>query len=391
MSEKNSEESSDASIVVQAPERPANSPMAKIKHVIAIGSGKGGVGKSTTATNIAVALAKLGAKVGLMDADIYGPSIPKMLGNNDQPKQSPEGKVLPIEVHGIKAMSMGFLGGDAPTVWRGPMASKAVNQFLSEVQWGELDYLIVDLPPGTGDIQITLAQTARLSGAVIVMTPQVLASAIAMRGLKMFQQVRVPVIGLIENMSHYECPKCGHHENIFRSGGGDSVAKELHVPLLGQIPLDPKIVEESDEGNPVVLSRPDSPQAKIYIDIAKAFVKELRNVVQGKREGAPLQIVNVEPNVKGKVAKISWNDGKQSLARFKDLRLLCPCAVCVDEDTGVRKIKDSDIDPEVQPMSIQSVGNYAIKIKWSDKHDTGIYSYDYLRRALHGKEDQKTK
>lgn len=373
----------DESIVVGAPERPTNSPLSKVKHVIAVGSGKGGVGKSTTAANLAVALAKLGAKVGLMDADIYGPSVPKLLGTEASPVQSADGRVEPIEIHGIKAMSMGFLGGDSPTVWRGPMASKVVTQFLRDVNWGDLDYLIVDLPPGTGDIQITLAQAARLSGAVVVMTPQVLASAIAMKGLKMFQQVRVPVIGLIENMSYYECPKCGHHEEIFRSGGGKSVSEELHIPLIGQIPLDPKMVEESDEGHPVVVSRPDSPMAKLYFDIARRMVDELRSVVEGHRKGVPVQIVNVEPNSKAKVAKISWNDGKQSLVRFVDLRVMCPCAVCVDEDTGVRKVKISDIDQEVHPLSIQSVGNYAIKITWSDKHDSGIYSYDYLRRALH--------
>jgi ATP-binding protein involved in chromosome partitioning len=371
------------SIVVGAPERPTNSPLSQVKHVIAIGSGKGGVGKSTTATNIAVALSLLGAKVGLMDADIYGPSIPKLVGSDATPVQSADGRVEPISAHGIKVMSMGFLGGDSPTVWRGPMASKVVTQFLRDVNWGELDYLIVDLPPGTGDIQITLAQAARLSGAVVVMTPQVLASAIAMRGLKMFQQVRVPVIGLVENMSFYECPKCGHHDEIFRSGGGKSVSKELHIPLLGQIPLDPVMVQESDDGTPVVISRPDSSLAKLYLSVAKKMTEELRSLVEGKREGAPVQIVNVEPNAKAKVAKISWNDGKVSLARFIDLRMLCPCAVCVDEDTGVRKIKPEHVDPEVHPISIQSVGNYAIKITWSDKHDSGIYSYDYLRRALH--------
>ncbi|HVJ64526.1 MAG TPA: P-loop NTPase [Bdellovibrionota bacterium] len=376
----------DESIVVGAPERPTNSPLSQVKHVIAVGSGKGGVGKSTTATNLAIALSKLGAKVGLMDADIYGPSIPKLVGSDASPVQSADGRVEPIVAHGIKAMSMGFLGGDSPTVWRGPMASKVVTQFLRDVNWGELDYLIVDLPPGTGDIQITLAQAARLSGAVVVMTPQVLASNIAMRGLKMFQQVRVPVIGLVENMSYYECPKCGHHDAIFRSGGGEAVSKELHIPLLGQIPLDPEMVEESDEGTPVVVARPDSKMAQIYFDIAKKMTHELRSVVEGKREGVPVQIVNVEPNAKAKIAKISWNDGKQSLVRFFDLRMLCPCAVCVDEDTGVRKVKPEHIDPEVHPLSIQSVGNYAIKITWSDKHDSGIYSYDYLRRALHPQE-----
>jgi ATP-binding protein involved in chromosome partitioning len=369
-------------IVVDAPERPKGSPLAGVKHVIAVGSGKGGVGKSTTAVNLAMALKKLGAKVGLMDADIYGPSVPRLMGPGAaMPMQRDDGKVTAPMLHGIRVMSMALLGGDSPVVWRGPMASKAVSQFLSEVDWGELDYLIVDMPPGTGDVQITLSQAARLSGAIIVMTPQSLAADIAKRGLKMFQQVRVPVLGVVENMSEFICPHCNKSSHIFRSGGGNSVCEELKVPFLGSVPLDIKLVEESDLGTPVVLSRPESEVAKSYLSMAEKLATELEDVVYGERKSAP-QIVSIDPNEKAKMAKIIWSDGVQSLISFKDFRYLCPCAVCVDEHTGERKIKRESVNDDVHPLNIRTVGNYAVQVKWSDSHDTGIYSFEYLRHCL---------
>ncbi|MBS1983932.1 MAG: P-loop NTPase [Bdellovibrionales bacterium] len=371
-----------SSVVVPAPDRPAGSPLAGVKHVIAVGSGKGGVGKSTTAVNLAMALHKLGAKVGLMDADIYGPSVPKILGGKEYPGQDEKtGRVQPPSVHGVKLMSMGLLGGDAPVVWRGPMASKAVSQFLGDVDWGELDYLIVDLPPGTGDIQITLAQAARLSGAVVVMTPQALATDIAKRGLKMFQQVRVPVIGIVENMSEYHCPHCGHASHLFSRGGGNEVAKDLNLPLLASFPFDPTLVEEGDAGNPVVISRPESESAKRYLDLARAMAAELSTMLSGGRVEKPV-VVTMEPNAQARMFKVTWNDGKQSVVSFKDLRFHCPCAACVDENTGVRQIKKESIRDDVHPSKVQTVGNYALAIHWSDGHQTGLYSYDYLRRLL---------
>jgi ATP-binding protein involved in chromosome partitioning len=353
-----------------------------VKHVIAVGSGKGGVGKSTTAVNLAMALKKLGARVGLLDADIYGPSVPRLMGPGAQmPMQRDDGKVTPPLLHGVKVMSMALLGGDSPVVWRGPMASKAVSQFLSEVDWGDLDYLIVDMPPGTGDVQITLSQAARLSGAVIVMTPQGLAKDIAKRGLKMFQQVRVPVLGIVENMSEFICPNCSHKSHIFQKGGGLEVSKELSTAYLGSVPLDPKLVEESDSGTPVVLTRPESTVARSYLSIAENMASELDEIFFGNRQ-APLQVLSVEPNDKAKMAKISWSDGVQSLVSFKDFRFICPCAVCVDEHNGERKIKRETISDDIHPLNIRTIGNNALQVKWSDGHDTGIYSYEYLRQCL---------
>lgn len=371
-----------SSVVVEAPARPPGSPLAGVKHVIAVGSGKGGVGKSTTAVNLAMAFAKLGARVGLMDADIYGPSVPKLMGGREAPVQDPEtGKINAPVVHGVKIMSMALLGGDTPVVWRGPMASRAVSQFLGEVEWGELDYLFVDLPPGTGDIQLTLAQSARLSGALIVMTPQALAADIAKRGLKMFQQVRVPVIGIVENMAGYECPECGHVAALFKKGGGETVAKELNIPLLASMPLDPAIVEESDSGRPVVIDRPDSATAKLYLELARRMAAELTTLVSGGRHETPV-VTSMDPNAQAHMFRVSWSDGKQSVVAFKELRYLCPCANCVDENTGKRRITKESVADNVAPTRVQTVGNYALNIHWSDGHSTGLYSYEYLRRLL---------
>lgn len=385
LSKSDSENSSKSSpsVVVAAPPRPSGSPLAGVKHVIAVGSGKGGVGKSTTAVNLALALSKLGAQVGLMDADIYGPSIPKLLGAQGGPQEDPQtGKISPPIAHGIKVMSMALISTpQTPTVWRGPMASRAVSQFLSEIDWGDLDYLIVDLPPGTGDIQLTLAQAARLSGAIIVMTPQGLAQEIAKRGLKMFQQLRIPILGLVENMSEYICPECGHHGHIFRKDGGLGVSKELQVPLLSKIPLDPQLVEDSDNGLSVIATRPDSEVSKAYLELARNMAGELSTLLSGGRSEKPT-VVSMEPHAPAKLVKITWSDGKQSAVSFKDLRFYCPCANCVDENSGQRKIKKESIHDSVAPSRIQTVGNYALGIHFSDGHNTGIYSYDYLRRLF---------
>jgi ATP-binding protein involved in chromosome partitioning len=239
--------------------------------IVAVASGKGGVGKSTVAVNLALAWAAQGARVGVLDADIYGPSQPLMLGLTGERPVLAEGKRLqPLTAHGVSAMSIGFLvDAEQPMVWRGPMVTQALTQLLSETQWGALDYLVVDMPPGTGDIQLTLAQRVPVAGAVIVTTPQDIALADARKGLRMFDKVAVPVLGVVENMSVHICSSCGHAEHIFGSGGGASLAQQHGVKLLGELPLDAHIREEADGGRPTVIAAPDSPRARYYFEMAR--------------------------------------------------------------------------------------------------------------------------
>lgn len=248
----------------------------EIGAIVAVASGKGGVGKSTTATNLALALAGRGLAVGLMDADIYGPSQPRMMGLSGRP-QSPDGKtIVPHERFGVRCMSIGFLvGEDTPMIWRGPMVQSALMQMLRDVAWGKLDILIVDMPPGTGDAQLTMAQQVPLNGAVIVSTPQSVALADVKKAVNMFRKVDVPILGVIENMSVYVCPKCGHEDHIFSHGGARKEAEDRGVPFLGEIPLEPAIREASDEGQPIVASAPDSRQAETYRAIAEAVWAEV--------------------------------------------------------------------------------------------------------------------
>ncbi|HXX84419.1 MAG TPA: iron-sulfur cluster carrier protein ApbC [Casimicrobiaceae bacterium] len=241
-----------------------------VKNIVAVASGKGGVGKSTTAVNLALALAAEGAQVGVLDADIYGPSQPMMLGITGRP-ESRDGKTLePLEAYGLQAMSIGFLIDiDTPMVWRGPMVTQALEQLLKDTNWRDIDYLIVDMPPGTGDIQLTLAQKVPVTGAVIVTTPQDIALIDARKGLKMFDKVGVPIVGVVENMAIHICSKCGHAEAIFGAGGGERMCKDYNVPFLGGLPLDIRIREQADSGRPTVVSDPDGPVAKIYREIAR--------------------------------------------------------------------------------------------------------------------------
>jgi ATP-binding protein involved in chromosome partitioning len=248
-----------------------------VKNVIAVASGKGGVGKSTVSANLALALAANGHDVGLLDGDIYGPSQQMMMGTTDEPVGEPEGRIHPVESPGgVKVMSFGFLvDPDQPVIWRGPMLQKALEQFVGDVIWGELDYLIIDLPPGTGDVALTLCQNVPMAGTVIVTTPQDVALIDARKSLHMFNKLEVPVLGIVENMSTYECPECGHVEAIFGAGGGRRTSEELGVPLLGSIPLDPAVVAGGDTGKPVIIERPDSPTGKAFAGLAKTLVDQI--------------------------------------------------------------------------------------------------------------------
>lgn len=261
-----------------------------VKAIIAVASGKGGVGKSTTAVNLALALKALGHSVGLLDADVYGPSMPRMMGLSGKPESDGK-KLQPMVNFGIKCMSMGFLvPEDSPMIWRGPMVAGAIEQMLRDVNWGELDVMVVDMPPGTGDAQLTLAQRVPLAGAVIVSTPQDIALLDARKGLGMFRKVEVPVLGIIENMSYFECPNCGHRTNIFSHGGAKDEAARLGVDFLGEIPLTTQIRETSDGGHPIVVSDPGGPHAKAYLAIAAKVWEKIGGGKVGR--AAPRIVVN---------------------------------------------------------------------------------------------------
>lgn len=251
------------------PASPTPDKVPGVARVVAVSSGKGGVGKSTVAANLAVALGKRGARVGLMDADVYGPDIPIMFGVYSRPGITADEKVVPIESHGVKLMSIGFLlDEDTPAIWRGPIVMGIIRQFLQQVDWGELDYLIVDMPPGTGDAQLSLVQLARVDGAVLVTTPQGVATADVLKAIKMFERVEVPVLGLVENMSGFICPHCGEHTDVFGRGGGSKLAGTAGVPFLGEVPLGAAVVEAGDSGQPTVASAPDSPEAQAFVELA---------------------------------------------------------------------------------------------------------------------------
>ena len=240
-----------------------------IKNIVAVGAGKGGVGKSTTAVNLALALAATGAKVGLMDGDVYGPNLPQMLGVTGQPEASADKTIIPPEAHGVKVMSMGMLvPADQPVIWRGPMLHGAVQQFMRDVAWGELDYLIVDLPPGTGDVSLSMAQSVPVAGAVLVTTPQGVSVSDVRKAVGMFRQLNIPVLGVVENMSYFVCGHCNERTEIFGHGGGARMAEELGIPFLGEVPIDTRVRSGGDEGQPIVVAQPDAPAAQAFRGVA---------------------------------------------------------------------------------------------------------------------------
>jgi ATP-binding protein involved in chromosome partitioning len=345
-----------------------------IRNAIAIGSGKGGVGKSTVSVNLAIALAKSGARVGLMDADIYGPNIPTMLGVEKLPPPTDK-KLIPAIAYDIKMISMGLLVKPGqPLIWRGPMLNSAIRQFLSDVDWGELDYLIVDLPPGTGDVQLTLAQQASLTGAVIVTTPQQVALDVARRGLRMFTQVDVPIVGIIENMSGFVCSHCGQTTDIFATGGGRRMASTMGVPYLGSLPLDPEVMQSGEDGAPLLVRDAESPAARALLAVVERFQVEVAALAAEAAAGPR----KVTTNEAGDVL-IVWGDGHQGVHKPYNLRLNCPCAECVDEHTGARRLDPQRVPLDIKVQRAVPVGRYALAFDFSDGHQTGIYRFDLLR------------
>ncbi len=373
--------------------------------MIAISSGKGGVGKSTVTANIAVAMAEAGLAVGVVDADVYGPSIPGMLGiAGNKPGMTPAGLVVPAQAHGVKVISMAMLTeDDKPAILRGPMVAKYLQMFVKQVDWGKLDVLLLDLPPGTGDIQLTLAQAFPLSGAVVVSTPQDVSLKIARRGLRMMEQVNVPILGIVENMSGFTCPSCGTITHIFHQGGGEAIAQELGVAFLGKVPLDPAVVDCGDSGVPLVKAAPDSPAAAAYRAIAAALMGAgvaargiatpfTWAVADGKGKPAPAPdsgdgpaevLTALDHDSIG--LRLRWADSQMQHLAPRDLRIACRCAQCRNEVTGAQMLDPASVPRDIRLTRVWSVGNYALGLAFSDGHDTGIYTFKSLR-ALHGAE-----
>jgi ATP-binding protein involved in chromosome partitioning len=267
-------------------QQPTPQPLPGVNAIIAVGSGKGGVGKTTLAVNLALALSKQGHKVGLLDADVYGPNVPLMLGTSEQPKVVGDGRIEPLTSHGLKVISVGLLNpGDKPLIWRGPMLHSIIRQFLGSVEWGQLDYLIIDLPPGTGDVALSLIQTVPLTGSIVVSTPSDVALQDARKAIEMFRQMKVDIVGVVENMSYFVCPHCNHEIDIFSRGGAEKTAKQFDVAFLGSIELDPEIRRSGDSGAPAVLKGEDSPHAKSLFAFARKVIARVEEIKASSSEG----------------------------------------------------------------------------------------------------------
>jgi ATP-binding protein involved in chromosome partitioning len=354
--------------------------LSQVKTIIAIASGKGGVGKSTVTTNLAVALKFSGAAVGVMDADIYGPSQPGLMGVNKVSPPTSEGQLVPIQKHGVGFISMGLLmGHDGPVVWRAPMAMKVIQQFIANVRWGSLDYLLLDLPPGTGDVQLTIAQQASLTGAIVVTTPQEVALGIAKKGLKMFEQLNIPILGIVENMSGFTCKHCNQETAIFKEGGGEKLAQELAVPFLGSLPLDPEIMMSGDDGVPVLAKTTDSQAAHAFLEFSKAVQSQVSRIKAQQQQTEPQEIILTGT---GELL-IRWPGQEADTYRAHQLRVNCGCANCVDENTGKRTLDPKRVPLDIQLKSAERVGRYAVSLKFSDGHGTGIYPFSHLKKLAH--------
>lgn len=358
-----------------------------VKHLVAVASGKGGVGKSTTAVNLALGLKALGLKVGIMDADIYGPSQPKLLGISGKPEVVAGGRTLkPMRAYGLKVMSMGFMVDEAtPIVWRGPMVVQALNQMLRDVAWDEgdggLDVLVIDMPPGTGDVQLTMAQQVPLSGAVIVSTPQDLALIDARKGLNMFRQVQVPVLGIIENMSYFCCPKCGERSEIFGHGGAANEAAKLDVPFLGGIPLSIDVRIRSDSGQPVTATMPESHHAEIYRELAAKVWTGIAEAA-GRKVTAPKLTVNSA----GDVLTAVFEGGETYQLSAEYLRVMSPSAEVQGHSPEQRVTVGKK--RAVKIRELRPVGNYAVRIAFDDGHDTGLFAWGYIEELGRDKDQR---
>eukprot|EP00357_Protocruzia_adherens_P012901 CAMPEP_0115029072 /NCGR_PEP_ID=MMETSP0216-20121206/36749_1 /TAXON_ID=223996 /ORGANISM="Protocruzia adherens, Strain Boccale" /LENGTH=463 /DNA_ID=CAMNT_0002405519 /DNA_START=98 /DNA_END=1486 /DNA_ORIENTATION=- len=365
------------SVNVQMAPKEATSETAKpeglknVKRVIAVSSCKGGVGKSTVAVNLAYSLSKLGKRVGIFDADIYGPSLPTMVSPRDNrlhaAKDNPEG-IQPVEFEGVKTMSYGYAAQNRRAVMRGPMVSALVTRLLTTTEWGDLDFLILDMPPGTGDIQITLCQQANLDAAVIVTTPQKLSFIDVVKGIEMFDDLKVPTISVVENMAHYKCSNCDHQHRIFGIGYINQLKDLFGIKNSFEIPIMPDIAAYSDSGSPVVLTQPDMSELnQIYRQIAESVDGAMDTLNQA------IPVAKYEPTTGEITIQIEGEVAKKIKA--DTLRKACKCALCVDEFTGVQIMDPRQVAEDVYPLKLEAKGNYAVAIIWSDGHNTSIYPY----------------
>jgi len=348
---------------VERTQRAERSGLDQVDSLVAIASGKGGVGKSTVASSVAMELVRQGYRVGLLDMDIYGPSIPTLFEHHEAGLTGDdENMVVPEEFNGLKVMSFGFWLGDTPAIMRGPMVTNYVQQFLHQVNWGELDYLFLDFPPGTGDIQITITQSVQMDGAVIVTTPHVLSAADVGKAIQMFDKVSVPVLGVIENMSYFEAPDTGKRYHVFGRGAGERISTKYGLPVLGELPISPQ-----EFGGPTT----DSPRSEPMQRAIDGMIREL-----GKsRAGRELPEFSFDATA----VSLHWPDGTESRVDNRTLRASCQCAICVDEYTGEPTLDVDSIPPDIQPKTVEKVGNYALSIDWSDGHTTGFFPYARIR------------
>jgi ATP-binding protein involved in chromosome partitioning len=384
---------------------PATQLLAGVREIVAVHSAKGGVGKSTVAANFACAYARMGMSVGLLDADVHGPSIAHMFGSSAAPETLPDRrKVLPLLRHGVRYLSLANVAPEgAPIIWRGPMVASALGQLLEIADWGALDVLLVDMPPGTGDAVLGIGQSVRLSGVVVVTTPQGLSLSDTRRGVRAFGQLQVPILGLVENMAAFVCD-CGERVAIFGEGGGAAAAESLEIPFLGRIPLEPAVVETGDAGRPIVDANPGSAAAIAFESAARAVLAQLAlqgrargglDLVWERRSGAlrreppqrpahgPAATDAATPvavwQASDDVLAIRWADGVTTFHRARELRLACPCAACADEWTREKLPSLARVPADVRPVAFRSVGRYALQPEWSDGHRTGLFTFRELR------------
>lgn len=364
-------------------ERPKAQTVPGVKHLIAVASGKGGVGKSTTAVNLALGFTALGLKAGIMDADIYGPSQPRLLGLKDRRPEATGKTLKPMQAYGLKAMSMGFMVDEGtPIVWRGPMVVQALNQMLREVAWGEsgdLDVLVIDMPPGTGDVQLTMAQQVPLAGAVIVSTPQDLALIDAKKSLAMFQKVDIPILGIIENMSTFICPKCGERSDIFGHGGAAKEAEALGVPFLGGIPLHMDIRAKSDSGEPITATEPEGPHAKVFRELAEKTWAAIQSA-----GGASTKPRDLEVSKEGDKLTVVPQHGAPYELPAEMLRVMSPSAEVQGHSAEQRVTVGGKKNVKIREL--RPVGNYATRIVFDDGHDTGLFTWPYLAELYRDRE-----